>query len=105
MNMKKWLLGGGLAVWLLAAGGCEFLRNEPEAHKLVFENRSHHAVSVIPLTIEFETFGMYPGDRVTLHHIQNPDYRFEPAEYIQEGTESDERYVIFVDAPPAAQAP
>ena len=102
MNMKRWLVGGGLAVWLLAAGGCEFLRDEPEPNKMVFENRSHRAVSVIPLTIEFEAFGMYPGDKVTLHDIENPDFRYEPADYVQEGTESEDRYVIFVDALPGA---
>ena len=101
MKMRKWVLGGGLVLGLLAAGGCEFLRDEPEENKLVFENRSHRAVSVIPLTIEFEAFGMFPGDRVTLHHIRNPDFRWEPADYVQEGMESEDRYVIFVDALPA----
>lgn len=98
--MKRMVLGGALALGLLALCGCEFLRDEPEPDKLVFKNMSHYVVTVYPLTVHFTAFAFGPGETVTLKNIPDPDFRHEPLNLVQEGLESDERRVVFVDAPP-----
>lgn len=99
--MKTHLIHAMIVGLLLAAlTGCEFLRDEPEPDKLVFENMSHFVVTVYPLTIHFTPFSMAPGEKVTLKNIPNPDFRFEPTKWVQEGKESTDRHVVFVDAVP-----
>ena len=72
-----------------------------KAKELTFENMSGYTVAVIPLTIEWGGFSLAPGQRMKLKDIDNPDFRYEPSERVQEGSASTERYIVFVDAPPS----
>jgi len=99
--MKKLLASVVLAAMVLGlAAGCEDDTDE-KAKELTFVNQSAYVVQVIPLTIEWGAFALAPGDRQKLKDIDNPDFRFEPESLVQEGINSEERYVVFVNALPS----
>lgn len=97
--MKKLLCVMAAAFTAIAFVGCEDY--DEKANRLTFENASHFTIQVISLTTEWEGFTLAPGERVRLNDIRDVDYRYEPEGSVQEGSASDERYIVFVDAPPA----
>ena len=99
--MRAWACGVGLAVLLVGLTGC--FEDDYDSHDLKFENASRYSIQVISLTTEWGGFPLDPGMNVTLHHIDNVDYRFEPETLVQVGSASSERDVVFVDAPPAEE--
>ena len=96
--MKSLLLSILMAGVMLGLTGCEDY--EAKANRLTFENASRFTVQVIPLTTEWSGFSIAPGEIVKLDDVRDLDYIFEPADSVQEGSASTERYIIFVDAPP-----
>lgn len=96
--MKRLVFGAFLAVLALGLGGCEFGKNTAKVDDLVFENRSHFTVTVISLSTEWGGFALAPGEVRNLGQVENTDYVFNPDEVV-EGGASDERHIIFTDAP------
>ena len=96
--MKSLFTSISMAVLMLSLAGCEDY--ESKAFRLTFENASRVTVQVIPLTTEWSGFSIAPGEIVKLDDVRDLDYIFEPADSVQEGSASTERYIIFVDAPP-----
>ena len=93
----KPMLGGLLMAVLLA--GC-LGEDDEDVYDLSFQNLSSHTVSVVSLTTEWGSFSLAPGETVVLSDIRNVDYVFEPKTRVQEGSNSEEREVVFVNAPP-----
>ncbi|MBU1694565.1 MAG: hypothetical protein KKC51_11460 [Verrucomicrobia bacterium] len=96
--MKRLFISILMAVWMFSLTGCE--SDYSNNFRLTFENASRFTVQVIPLTTEWGGFSVAPGEIVKLDDIRDVDYRFEPADNVQEGSASTERYIIFVDAAP-----
>jgi len=90
-----------MAVLMLGFVGCD--DQSDEANKLYFENASRFSVQIIPLSTEWSGFSLAPGEIRELDDIRDIDFRYEPEEEVQEGSASTERYIIFVDAPPAPE--
>jgi hypothetical protein len=98
---KTWLLLMVVVV-ALACAGCEDDTKE-KARQLTFENRSSYVIDIVPLTIEWQGFSLAPNEIVTLKDIDNVDWYFSrpsPSK-VQEGSSSQERWVIFVNAIPS----
>ncbi len=95
--MKRLVFGVILAVLALGLGGCEFGEDADEVDDLVFINRSRYTVRVTPLSTEWGAFSLAPGEVRNLGQVRNIDYVFNPDE-VEEGSASDERYIVFVDA-------
>ncbi len=95
-SMRKILLG--IVALALAAGlaGCEDDTKE-KARELSFDNQSRYTVHVVPLTIEWSKFPLLSGQKRTLKNIKNPDFTYTPDWKVEEGVNSTERRVIFVD--------
>jgi hypothetical protein len=91
-----------MAVLMLSLTSCE-MADDSKANRLTFENASRVTVQVIPLTTEWSGFSLAPGEIVRLDDIRDVDYVFEPADSVQEGSASVERYIVFVDAPPSEE--
>ena len=90
------------AVLLLGLTGC--FEDDYDPNQLRFENASSYSVMIYSLTTEWGGFPLDPGMVVVLEDIQNVDYRFEPADLVQEGSASKGRDVVFVNAPPSEEA-
>ena len=99
--MRKAIFSAALAAVVCCLAGCFEDDSKEKAKELTFENMSGYTVAVIPLTIEWGGFSLAPGQRLKLKDIDNPDFRYEPSERVQEGSASTERYIVFVDAPPS----
>lgn len=97
--MKKILMVAAIVALALSMVGCDDDTKE-KAKELTFVNDSHYTVQVIPLTIEFQTFALLSGERRKFGGIENPDFRYEPDWQVEEGQESTDRYVVFVDLTP-----
>ncbi len=97
--MNRILLALAAVSLILGLAACEDKTKE-RARELVFDNKSRYTVDVIPRTIEIDRFSLPSGERVKFKNIKNPDFRYEPMTKVQEGMESKERYVVFVDKPP-----
>ena len=102
--MKKIVGSIVMAAMVFGLMGCFVDDNTKEkAKELTFDNQSRYTVEVIPLTIEFTAFYMASGERRTFKDIANPDFRYEPTWKVAEGSESTDRYVVFVDALPGSE--
>ena len=88
------------AVLLAGLAGC-IGDDADEVYDLSFENLSSHTVTVVSLTSEWGGFTLAPGESITLRDIQNIDYYYVPSSRVQEGSDSTEREVVFVNAPPS----
>lgn len=101
--MKKVIFGLALTVLVCGLTGCFEDDSKEKAKELTFNNQSHYTVNVISLTIEWGSFGLAPGQRVKFKDIDNPDFRYEPEWAVQEGSDSTDRYIVFVNAPPSSE--
>ncbi|HQQ60124.1 MAG TPA: hypothetical protein PKU89_02170 [Kiritimatiellia bacterium] len=88
------------AVLLAGLAGC-IGDDDDEVYDLSFENLSSHTVTVVSLNSEWGGFTLAPGESITLRDIQNIDYYYVPSSRVQEGSDSTEREVVFVNAPPS----
>lgn len=100
-RLKHMLMGLLMGVLLAGLAGCIGDSEEDEVYDLSFKNMSSHRVSVVSLTTEWGSFSLAPGETVKLRNIRNVDYYFEPKTRVQEGSDSSEREVVFVNAPPS----
>ena len=98
--MKKALLGILLAIVAVGLAGCEDYDTKP----LRFVNSSDYVVRVTSLSIEWTGFSLAPGESRKMTDIRDVDYTFEPADKVQEGFASTERYIVFVNAEPEEEA-
>lgn len=100
MKSRRLIYGIALFLGLLSLTAC-FDNTADDKKNLTFENFSRATVRVIPLTIEWVGFTLAPGERKELGGVRDADFRYEPANRVQEGSASTARYIVFVDAPPA----
>ena len=98
--MKKALLV--LLTVLMAATlvGCEDYDEQP----LHFVNSSSFVVTVTSLSTEWVGFALAPGQDRKLSGIRDVDYTFSPEKWVQEGSATTERYIVFVNAEEATPA-
>lgn len=94
--MKKALLVIWLAIVAVGLAGCEDYDTKP----LRFVNSSDHVVTITSLSIEWSGFVLAPGETRKMTDIRDVDYTFEPADKVQEGFATTERYIVFVNAEP-----
>ena len=74
--------------------GCE----DYDTESLQFVNSSSFTVTVTSLSIEWTGFSLLPGEDKKLSGIRDVDYTFEPADKVQTGFASTDRYIVFVNA-------
>ena len=92
--MKRALLAILMAIVAATIVGCEDYDEEP----LQFVNSSSYVVTVTSLSTEWVGFALAPGQERKLSGIRDVDYTFSPDEWVQEGSATTERYVVFVNA-------
>ena len=91
--MKKALLVILLAIVAVALAGCEDYDTRP----LRVVNASDYVVRVKSLSTEWNGFSLAPGENRKMTDIRDVDFTFEPADKVQEGSASTERYIVFVN--------
>lgn len=92
--MKRALLAILMAIVAATIVGCEDYDEEP----LHFVNSSSYVVTVTSLSTEWVGFALAPGQERKLSGIRDVDYTFSPDEWVQQGSASTERYIVFVNA-------
>lgn len=92
--MKKALFAFLMAVVAVSLAGCEDYDEEP----LHFVNSSSYVVTVTSLSTEWVGFALAPGQERKMSGIRDVDYTFSPEKWVQEGSASTERYIVFVNA-------
>ena len=92
--MKKAWLAILMAIVAATIVGCEDYDEEP----LHFVNSSSFVVTVTSLSTEWVGFALAPGQDRKLSGIRDVDYTFSPEKWVQEGSASTERYIVFVNA-------
>lgn len=92
--MKKAVFAILMAVVAISLAGCEDYDEQP----LHFVNSSDYVVTVTSLSIEWTGFALAPGQERKLSDIRDVDYTFSPDKWVQEGSASTERYIVFVNA-------
>ena len=92
--MKK--AGFAILMAIVAATivGCEDYDEEP----LHFVNSSSYVVTITSLSTEWVGFAIAPGQERKLSDIRDVDYTFSPEKWVQEGSASTDRYIVFVNA-------
>lgn len=99
--MKKTLLGILMALVAMGLTSCESYDVKP----LHFINASTYMVVVTSLSTEWVGFALAPGQDKKLTDIRDVDYTYTPADLVQEGFASTDRYIVFVNNPPANSIP
>ena len=101
--MKKCGLILALVLLAFAVVGCEDDTKE-KAKRLTFENQSSYVLVIQPLTIEWNGFSLPPGEKKTLHDIDNIDHyvKSPSSSKVKRAIASKPRYVIYVNAEPSA---
>ena len=92
--MKRAWLAILLAIVAATIVGCEDYDEQP----LHFVNSSSYVVTVTSLSTEWVGFAIAPGQERKLSDIRDVDYTFSPEKWVQEGSASTERYIVFVNA-------
>ncbi len=100
--MKKLCATLMLMVAVIALSGCLDDDAKKSAKRLQFENNSRYNITIIPLTTEWERFVLPRGETRTLENVRDADFRFEPADRVQQGSASTARFIVFVDSPPSS---
>ncbi len=98
--MKKAWLAILMAIVAATIVGCEDYDEEP----LQFVNSSSFVVTVTSLSTEWVGFALAPGQDRKLSGIRDVDYTFTPEKWVQEGSATTERYIVFVNAEEATPA-
>ena len=96
--MKKALSVLLMAIAVATIAGCEDYDDQP----LHFVNSSSYSVIITSLSIEWTGFVLAPGQDRKMTDIRDVDFTYEPANLVQEGFASTDRYIVFVNAEPAA---
>ena len=92
--MKRAWLAILMAVVAATIVGCEDYDEQP----LHFANSSSYVVTITSLSTEWVGFALAPGQERKLSGIRDVDYTFSPEKWVQEGSASTERYIVFVNA-------
>ena len=96
--MKKALYVFLLTIVTGCLAGCEDYDTKP----LHFVNSSSYSVIITSLSIEWTGLVLAPGQDRKMTDIRDVDFMYEPANLVQEGFASTDRYIVFVNAEPAA---
>ena len=92
--MKKAWLAILMAIVAATIVGCEDYDEQP----LHFANSSSYVVTITSLSTEWVGFALAPGQERKMSGIRDVDYTFSPEKWVQEGSASTERYIVFVNA-------